>query len=116
MVSSDASAALDAFGDPTRREILLVLGEGEMSVNQLADRISHVGRTAVSSHLRVLRLAGVVTERRVGRYRYYSIDPAPASQVVGFVASIYRSAVSDLGIHAAMNDESGDQESGVISA
>lgn len=49
---------LDAFGDPTRREILLVLSEGEMSVNELADRVESVGRTAISSHLRVLRLAG----------------------------------------------------------
>lgn len=92
----DASGVLDALGDPTRREILLVLGGGEMSVNDLADKIQHVGRTAVSSHLRVLRLAGVVTERREGRFRFYRINPAPSSQVLQFVASIYGSAVSDL--------------------
>lgn len=96
---------LDAFGDPTRREILLVLSEGEMSVNELADRVESVGRTAISSHLRVLRLAGVVTERRAGRYRYYSIDPTPASAVVDFVASVYRSALTDLLV--AETDDSG---------
>ncbi|MGA9870657.1 MAG: metalloregulator ArsR/SmtB family transcription factor [Rhodococcus sp. (in: high G+C Gram-positive bacteria)] len=96
MSSGDASAVLDALGDPTRREILLILGEGEMAVGDLADRIEHVGRTAVSSHLRVLRLAGVVVERREGRFRYYSVDPAPALQVVDFVKSIYRSAMTEM--------------------
>lgn len=116
MASNDVSAVLDALGDATRREILLVLGEGEMSVNQIADRVQHVGRTAVSSHLRVLRLAGVVSERREGRFRFYSVDPTPASQVVDFVASIYCSAMTDLGELAASPHESGDEKSSVISA
>lgn len=87
-----------------------------MSVNELSDRITHVGRTAVSSHLRVLRLAGVVTERREGRFRYYSIDPTPASQVVDFVASIYRSALTDLANDLPTADGQADQEPGFISA
>jgi DNA-binding transcriptional ArsR family regulator len=116
VVSKDASAVLDALGDPTRREILLVLGEGEKSVNDLADRIQHVGRTAVSSHLRVLRLAGVITERRQGRFRFYSVDPTPASQVVDFVTSIYRSAVSDLGLRVEEDPESANRDAKVDSA
>jgi DNA-binding transcriptional ArsR family regulator len=94
----DASSTFDAFADPTRREILLVLSEGEMTAGELADRIDHVGRTAVSSHLRVLRLAGLVTERREGRFRYYSVDPAPASELVDFISSVYRSVLTDLGV------------------
>ncbi len=105
--TADASIVLDALGDPTRREILLVLADGELSVSHIADRIEHVGRTAVSSHLRVLRLAGVVTERRQGRYRFYSIDPAPAAQVVEFVSSIYRSAMPDLATAAKARDARG---------
>lgn len=116
VASGDASAVLDALGDPTRREILLVLGEGEKSVNDLADRITHVGRTAVSSHLRVLRLAGVVTERRDGRFRYYSVDPAPASKVVDFVTSIYRSAMTDLGNGVSDEVASSESDSNTISA
>ncbi|WP_082920769.1 helix-turn-helix transcriptional regulator [Rhodococcus sp. YH3-3] len=116
VIGGDASAVLDALGDPTRREILLVLGEGEKSVNDIAERITHVGRTAVSSHLRVLRLAGVVSERREGRFRYYSVDPAPASQVVDFVASIYRSAVADLSNQASEAGASRDSDPTIISA
>jgi ArsR family transcriptional regulator len=116
VASGDASAVLDALGDPTRREILLALGDGEKSVNELAHRIEHVGRTAVSSHLRVLRLAGVVKERRSGRFRYYSVDPAPASDVVDFVASIYRSAVTGLAMSVNEGAESIDSDSDTLSA
>lgn len=97
MNGSGGSLAFDAFADPTRREILLALGEGELSVGEIAERIDHVGRTAVSSHLRVLRMAGLVTERRDGRFRYYGVDPAPASQLVDFLASVYRSSLDELG-------------------
>lgn len=110
MAVTDASAVLDALGDPTRREILLVLGEGEKSVNELAERVQHVGRTAVSSHLRVLRLAGVVSERREGRFRYYSVDPTPAQHVVEFVSSIYGAALSDLGRSTAATADAADPD------
>lgn len=67
--------AFDALADPVRREILAVLAESdECSAGVLADRITSVGRTAVSSHLRVLRIAGLVTERRAGRYRFYAVN------------------------------------------
>ena len=85
-------------------------------MNDIAERITHGGRTAVSSHLRVLRLAGVVSERREGRFRYYSVDPAPASQVVDFVASIYRSAVADLSNQASEAGASRDSDPTIISA
>jgi ArsR family transcriptional regulator, arsenate/arsenite/antimonite-responsive transcriptional repressor len=41
---------------------------------QIAGQVGPVGRTAVSSHLRVLRAAAMVTGRREGRFRYYSLD------------------------------------------
>ena len=80
---SGADLAFDALADPVRREILAVLAEDdECSAGALADRIDSVGRTAVSTHLRVLRVAGLLTERREGRYRYYSIDPTGAAAEV----------------------------------
>lgn len=66
---------LDALSEPRRREILARIGElGETSVGELAATID-VTRPAVSQHLKVLREAGVVTERREGRRRMYRIDP-----------------------------------------
>ena len=66
--------ALDALGDATRRSILERLRSGPRAVTELADGLP-VSRPAVSQHLRVLREAGLVTERRAGTRRLYSLDP-----------------------------------------
>lgn len=67
--------AFDALSDRVRRQILLVLGEnGELTVTDITERVGMVGRTTVSSHLRILRTSGVVNERREGRRRLYSLD------------------------------------------
>ena len=66
---------LDALGDPTRRAVLELLRDGECPVGQLASALP-VSRPAVSQHLRVLREAGLVTERREGTRRLYRVDPA----------------------------------------
>jgi DNA-binding transcriptional ArsR family regulator len=65
---------LDALGDPTRRAVFERLRRGPRSVTELADELP-VSRPAVSQHLRVLREAGLVTERRDGTRRLYRIDP-----------------------------------------
>jgi DNA-binding transcriptional ArsR family regulator len=71
---ADAAEVLDALGDPTRRTVLELLREGERPVGELAARLP-VSRPAVSQHLRVLREAGLVTERREGTRRLYRVDP-----------------------------------------
>ena len=65
---------LDALGDPTRRSIFERLRDGAQSVTELADDLP-VSRPAVSQHLRVLKDAGLVRERRDGTRRLYRIDP-----------------------------------------
>lgn len=107
-MDNQGSPIFDALADPTRREILLVLSEGELAVGEISNRIPHIGRTSVSTHLRVLRLAGLVNERREGRFRYYSVDPAPASEVVEFVGQVYRLALLDFKVKA---DRSGTAHS-----
>jgi ArsR family transcriptional regulator, arsenate/arsenite/antimonite-responsive transcriptional repressor len=87
--------AFDALADPTRREILAVLAEhDECSAGALADRITTVGRTAVSTHLKVLRVAGLVTERREGRYRYYAVDPTgSAAEVMALLQGLFQATL-----------------------
>ena len=68
------SHPLDALGDPTRRSIVERLRGGPRAVGELADGLP-VSRPAVSQHLRVLREAGLVTERRDGTRRLYRLDP-----------------------------------------
>ncbi|NMI02019.1 metalloregulator ArsR/SmtB family transcription factor [Pseudonocardia acidicola] len=87
--------AFDALADPVRREILSVLAEQEeCSAGELSERISRVGRTAVSSHLRVLRTAGLISERRLGRFRYYSVDPTgPAQDVIRLLQELFQGSL-----------------------
>lgn len=73
-----------AIADPTRRAILDRLRAGPAAVNALADDFKQ-SRPAVSKHLRVLRLARLVTEERVGREHLYQLRPAPLQQVVGWL-------------------------------
>ena len=61
-----------AVSDPTRRRLLDLLIEGERPVKSLAEPFG-MTRPAISQHLRVLRRAGLVTERRVGRERCYRL-------------------------------------------
>jgi DNA-binding transcriptional ArsR family regulator len=65
---------LAALADSTRRAVLERLRERELSVGELARNLP-VTRPAVSQHLKVLREAGLVSERRVGNRRLYRIDP-----------------------------------------
>src|SRR4029453_9159564 len=66
--------AMDALGDRTRRAIFELLRSGPLAVGEIADELP-VSRPAVSQHLRVLKEAGLVTERRNGTRRIYRLDP-----------------------------------------
>lgn len=107
-LGSGADLAFDALADPVRREILGVLAEDEeISAGALAERIDSVGRTAVSTHLRVLRVAGLVTERREGRFRYYAIDPSgAAAEVIRLLHGLFRDSLRD--VRSAVKDRAGD--------
>ncbi len=84
--------AFDALADPVRREILTVLAaHDECSAGELSAAVNRVGRTAVSSHLRVLRTAGLIAERRTGRFRYYSLNPGgPAQEVIRLLQELFQ--------------------------
>ena len=63
-----------ALGDPTRRAIFERLVDRPQAVSELAGDLP-VSRPAVSQHLRVLKEAGLVMDRRAGKHRIYQIDP-----------------------------------------
>src|ERR1700724_2181991 len=73
-----------AIADPTRRAILDRLRVGPAPVNTLAAEFSQ-SRPAISKHLRVLREARIVTERRDGRERVYRIRPARLEDVAQWI-------------------------------
>jgi DNA-binding transcriptional ArsR family regulator len=63
-----------ALGDPTRRAIFERLAERPRAVGELARELP-VTRPAVSQHLKVLKAAGLVVDRRDGNRRIYRLDP-----------------------------------------
>jgi DNA-binding transcriptional ArsR family regulator len=63
-----------ALGDGTRRAIVSRLADGPLAVGQLAAELP-VSRSAVSQHLKVLKDAGLVSERAVGTRRVYRLNP-----------------------------------------
>ncbi len=71
MIESDI---LRALADPTRRAVFEKLAGREMSVSDLKAGFA-VSQPAISQHLRVLREAGLVSERREGRFALYQVSP-----------------------------------------
>jgi DNA-binding transcriptional ArsR family regulator len=72
--------AFAALGEPRRREILRLVTVAERSVGEIAGRFD-VTRPAISQHLRVLKEAGLVTERRAGTKRLYRARPETLAEL-----------------------------------
>ncbi len=79
---------MDALGDGTRRLILERLRGGPQAVGELAAGLP-VSRPAVSQHLRVLKEAGLVTERRNGTRRLYRVDTDGLAEVRDYLESFW---------------------------
>jgi DNA-binding transcriptional ArsR family regulator len=79
-------AAYRAVADPTRRAILDRLRAGGAPVHEIAAAFD-MSRPAVSKHLRVLREARLIGERRAGRERIYHLTPAPLEAVHQWVGT-----------------------------
>lgn len=74
-----------ALADPTRRRIVELLAEGELSAGQIASRFA-ISQPAVSQHLRTLRAARVIRCRTDAQRRIYSIDPSGLSELDDWLA------------------------------
>ena len=72
--------AIQALADPTRRAVFEQLRRGPTPVGELARRLP-LTRPAVSQHLRVLKSAGLVTERREGTRRLYRVEPGGLAEL-----------------------------------
>ena len=78
----------DALGDPKRRAILALLGTHDHSVQQLADALP-ISRPAVSRHLRVLKEAGLVTDRPEGTRRLYALEEGGVDAVRAYIELVW---------------------------
>ena len=100
--------SLAALADPTRRSVFERLAGGPRSVGDIAAELP-VSRPAVSQHLRVLKEAGLVAERRNGTRRYYRVRPDGLAELRGYVERFWEEALSSFKAAAERgeNDESG---------
>ena len=80
------SPAFKAIADPTRRAILQALAREEMAVQEIAAGFA-MSRPAVSKHLRILKEAGLLSERRSGRQNFYRLEPAPLGEVADWLVT-----------------------------
>lgn len=83
----------DALGDPNRRAIVELLGSGDRSVQELADELP-ISRPAVSRHLRLLKQAGLVTDRAEGTRRLYRLHDEGIAAVREYLEQIWGEAAS----------------------
>lgn len=80
--------ALQALAEPRRREILELVRDRELAVGQIAAQFD-VTRPAISQHLRVLKDAGLVTDRREGTRRYYRAVPEGLAELRAFIEGFW---------------------------
>lgn len=83
---------MDALGDPTRRAVFERLQAGPRSVGDVAAGLP-VSRPAVSQHLRVLREAGLVAERREGTKRIYELSPSGLAELRAYFEQFWSQAL-----------------------
>jgi DNA-binding transcriptional ArsR family regulator len=95
-----------ALADPTRRAVLEELRKGATPVGKLAERLP-VSRPAVSQHLRVLKGAGLMRERREGTRRLYSVDGAGLAEVRAYLDRMWGEALDAFEAAAAREGAEG---------
>jgi DNA-binding transcriptional ArsR family regulator len=82
--AADVATTFQALGDPTRRMIVDRLVGGDATVNELAG-LFPISLQAVSKHIKVLEVAGVVSRRREGQTRPVHLEPASLDHTADWV-------------------------------
>ena len=87
-MTDESAGVFRALADPTRRQILQDLRDGELAAGEIASRFSISG-PSISRHLSILRAAGLVTERRdANRILYALVEERLANCVGGFLSAV----------------------------
>ena len=95
---------MSALGDPTRRAIFERLAQGPSPVGELAKDLP-VSRPAVSQHLKVLKDAGLVSDRQVGNRRLYQLNPEGIGALRAYLDQFWNQALAAFKEEAERTDE-----------
>jgi DNA-binding transcriptional ArsR family regulator len=104
LVSTYQANGMSALGDPTRRAIFERLAAGPSPVGELAKDLP-VSRPAVSQHLKVLKDAGLVTDRQVGNRRLYQLNPDGIGALRAYLDQFWNQALAAFKTAAEHVDE-----------
>jgi DNA-binding transcriptional ArsR family regulator len=91
-MSNQSALALDALGDPSRRQILELLAERPRAVGEIAAAMP-IGRPAVSKHLKVLEGAGLVDHESRGTRNLYALAPEGLVDLQQWLVTTWDSAL-----------------------
>ena len=109
---TDQQASLDlaarAIAEPRRREILVLVGEGELSAGEIASHFD-VSRPAVSQHIATLREAGLLDERREGTRRLYRVRPEGMAGLSDFLNRFWTDRLERLRLAAELEQQRRDK-------
>ena len=82
-----AASLFHALSDPMRIEVLELLANGERCVCDLTE-VLDVAQSRLSWHLKTLKEAGLVSDRREGRWSYYTLEPAAFAHAEAALAAL----------------------------
>ena len=99
---------LDALADPTRRTIFERLRRGPSAVGRLAEGLP-VSRPAVSQHLKVLKRAGLVSARKRGTRRVYSVEVEGLRELRSYLEAVWTDVLAAFEAEANRNDNEGER-------
>jgi DNA-binding transcriptional ArsR family regulator len=96
----------EAVAQPKRREILRLLSAGELSAGAIAARFD-ITQPAVSQHLKVLKETGLISERRDGTRRLFSVRPEGLAELQDFLAEVLPAGLQRLKQAAEAEERTG---------
>jgi DNA-binding transcriptional ArsR family regulator len=102
-MAAAAGDPFEALGDPNRREILRLLSSGDKPVQEIAAALP-ISRPAVSRHLRLLKDAGLVTEKPQGTRRIYHLQTEGVHAVQAYLEGIWGDAATRFRLLAENTD------------
>lgn len=81
------SSTFKALADPTRRKILKLLKEQDLTAGDIADNFD-ISKPSISHHLNILKQASLVLDERKGQFIYYSLNMTVFQEVLGWFSEI----------------------------
>ncbi len=86
-MEDDLNTLFKALNDPTRREILELLKEKDLTAGEIADQFS-ISKPSISHHLDLLRQAGLVVSVKEGQYIFYSLNTTVMDEMLKWIINL----------------------------